>query len=353
MAVSHVASRAASLPILSNVLLSVEGGSLKLTTTNLELAVLATVWGKVEGEGSVTVNCRVLTEYVSLVPHGEQVTLEVEGTQLRIVTPTANTSVQGLPATDFPLIPKVEPKVKVGLPTAALREALSQVTFAASTDDTRPEISGVFISIEGGEATLVSTDSYRLAERKLSIAEPTKSSVKRIVPLRTVQELTRVLATASGEEVTFVVGESQSTLEVDGVILTSRNIEGQFPDYQQIVPTRWQTRATVPAAELMRAVRQASLFCKPGVNDVKLNVRDGGVSVSAANATTGEHSGSVPATIEGQPGWAVFNYRYILDGLGVVGAAEVALELTSETNPATVRPVGGSDYTYVIMPIRQ
>ncbi|MBI4090344.1 MAG: DNA polymerase III subunit beta, partial [Candidatus Kerfeldbacteria bacterium] len=226
------------------------------------------------------------------------------------------------------------------------------VLFAAAQDATRPEISGIFISLRGPELTLAATDSYRLAEARLRL-EHAGRDVTAIIPARALSELARILP-ADGS-VSAYISDSQALFVVDGTELTTRLIEGQYPDYQQIIPASSQTEATVEIEFLTKAVKTASLFCKPGINDVTVELDPAAktITCTAANAELGEHRGSIKAKVSGRTTSIVFNYRYLLDGLANLGTDSATLGVTDSASPGVLRPQGGATYLYLLMPIRQ
>lgn len=345
--VSHVAGRGGSLPILGNVLMRAEAGSLVVSATNLELAVQATIRGKVEVEGAATVNARVLAEYVSLLPADATVSLELEGEVVTVSSDAAQTKLQALPATDYPVIPTVEAQPTATVPGEDLRRCLGQVLFAVSTDETRPEINGVLLSVSGDELVLASTDSYRLAESRIPVTGA--KECHRILPWRALQEVVRC---AGSGDVAICFSDSQVSFRGEDVTVISRLVEGQYPSYQPIIPTSHVARCTIESSTFTRLVKQASLFCKPGVNDVRVSVEGAEVSVAASNSTVGEHRGKAQAQVEGQPCGALFNYRYLLEGIAAIATPSVSLSLTGELTPAMLQGEGAEGYRYVVMPIQ-
>ncbi len=347
--VSHVAGRGGALPILSNVLVRAEAGALVLSATNLELAVQATIRGKVDDEGSTTINAHTLAEYVNLLPPDGTVSLELIGDVVSVTADSVQTTLQALPASDYPVIPEVAGAPAAVVNAGALRRSLSQVLFAVSNDETRPEINGVFLSIQEGRAVLASTDSYRLAESVVPLDSSPRAGEK-IIPWRTLQEVVRCLG--GGGDVSIRFGEGQVSFTGNDVTVVSRLVEGQYPNYQPIIPTTHVARCTVDSATLSRLVKQASLFCKPGVNDVRVSLNEKQISIGASNAAVGEHHGSAEVDAEGQPCGALFNYRYVLEGIAAIGAPTVTLSLTGELTPALMQSVDQLSYRYVVMPIQ-
>jgi DNA polymerase III subunit beta len=351
--VNHLAGKNTTLPILNNVLIKAENGSLELSTTNLEVGVKCLVRGKIESEGSFTVQARLLSDYVNLLP-SEPVSLELNDAELEVKCESYKTKVKGMSSEDFPLIASVDAKQSIQMPVPDFKEALSQVIFSVAMDETRPEISGVFFQLSKDGLTLASTDSFRLAEKILPLKHELEDE-SFIVPYRTLQELNRILSDAGEEEpLTIRWTENQVSFEFDGIELISRLIEGQYPDYRQIVPTNFKTEFVVDAKELVQLVKSASLFCRAGINDVHFiaNADSSTLEIKAANSQLGENKGSIGAEITGDTNEIVFNYRYILDGLANMKEKKVRLKLIDKHNPGLFLPEGQTGYTYIIMPIK-
>ncbi len=350
--VSHVASKNISLPILNNVLLKAEKGSLSLMTTNLEIGVVTHIRGKIEQEGSITVQAKTLSDYIALLPN-ENVELELEGQTLHVRSKKAKTSMKGVEATEFPLIPEVEANREMTLSGATLKDALTSVAFAVAYDETRPEISGVCMKFSGTNLVLAATDSYRLAERAVTL-DTAVDEYQVIIPMRAAQELIRVLGENS-ETVQIRSNDNQIVFSVGGVTLTSRVIEGQYPDYQQIIPQEHKTKATVNTRAFANTVKQASLFCKPGSNDIQLvfDKERGMIIVSATNVQVGQSEAQHEANIEGESNDIIFNHRFLQEGLQNIDTEECVIELNANSNPGLIHPQGAEGYLYIIMPIKQ
>lgn len=351
--VSHVAGRSTTLPILKNILITAATEGVTLAATNLEIGVTTLVRGKVEVPGTFTVQARVLMDYVSLLSSGN-ITITLEGAELLVTSPGSKTTLKGLSAEDFPVIPKVTDGVRLNLATTQLKTALSQTVFAVATDDARPEISGVLFHLHGTELTLAATDSYRLAEVKIPLTVA-KEEQRVIVPSRSLSELLRLLPDVG--EVQLVIGENQVSVQVDDLELVTRLIEGQFPDYAQIIPTSFTSTLTVEAASFAKVLRQVSLFCRSGINDVTVKYDADTTKLSAANAQVGASDVELATSLTGKGGDIVFNWRFLLDGLAVIGSDDVALQLNDEKGPGLLVPVKPQKdqppFRYLIMPIRQ
>lgn len=367
--VSHIANKNVNLPILGNVLIKCDDKVLRFTTTNLEIAVSSVVRGKIESVGEFTVPSRLVADYVGLLPK-ERVDVTLEGNALSIACGSFNTKAHGIVASEFPLIPKVDKKHRFNVKVADLKKSVSQVLFAAATNESRPEISGVlfkFVPSENGtDLILAATDSYRLAERVLTVKSEDgqlHEPITVIVPSRTVSELIRIIGITkeslnSPETLEVALGESQIMFTYDNTELISRTIEGKYPDYRQLIPDRFETEIIVSKDELMRAVKTTSLFSRSGLNDVHFEFNDGkGVRLSATNAQTGEHSVDLDGAVKGKSNKITLNFKYLLDGVGNIESDFVAMQVNDAISPCLVRPYKQNavtnEYLYIVMPIRQ
>lgn len=351
--VSHLATKNVNLPILSNVLLKAENTGLVLASTNLEMAIRCKVRSKVDIEGVFTVPANLLTNYIGLL-NTERIDLEVEGPELKIISENQKTKMRGEGGAEFPIIPEVTREQEYILKKQDLTEGLSQVVFAASLDDTRPEIAGVLFDFTALGLTLAATDSYRLAEKKLNLNKGGKEQ-KIIIPQASLSELLRVLSAVHEEEIKIYVTENQVLFSVGEVELISRIIEGNYPDYTQIIPKQYKTTIFLHKTEFTKVIKGASLFSKAGINDVNLHFspEKQEITISAVNNQLGESVMRIAGEITGDSNDIVFNYRYLLDGLSNLSGEEIKLEILDNSNPGLFRARQGEDYLYIIMPIRQ
>ncbi len=362
--VSHTTGKNVSLPVLGNVLLKTEHGSLKLSATNLEVAISCTVRGKVEREGEYSVPAKLLQDYVSLLPSGK-VELELKEEGLEIRSNEQETMMKGMPASEFPLLPKLTKDEGYRLSTLELKRALSQVVFATSTSESRPELTGVacFFGMKDGkaQATFVATDSYRLAERCMGMSAPVSAEGKVIVPARSMQEIVRILSSykddiGSSEEVLWSYTENQLVITLGNVELVTRLVEGSFPPYQEIIPKIFKTEAVLTRTELQKAVRAASLFSRQGMFDVHMTFdpATGNCSIQSADQGTGKTKTVLKGTVTGDANSVTLNYRYFNDGLAALQTDTVRIALIDAGNPVLVLPEPkGEEYRYLVMPIRQ
>lgn len=352
-AVGHLSGKNLSLPILNNILLRAEQGALTLASTNLEVGITKRVRAKIEQEGAYTVQGRVFLEFVNLLPK-EQVDIELVNGTLHIAAGKHESTIKGISAEEFPVIPSINREVAVTVKAEILREAIQQTVFAAANDESRPEISGIYFVFENGILTIAATDSYRLAERRVILSGGKDITHKTILPVKTLTEILRVLGNAD-EEVQIFLEENQFGIQVDDLELVSRVIEGQYPDYQEIIPRESATTATFDRREFLNNVKAASLFVKPGINDltIELDPEKKKILFRAANTQVGEQSGEIESDMMGKGVALVFNYRYLLEGLTNFQSDTITLLANDQKNPGLFTESGKGDYRYLVMPIRQ
>lgn len=371
--VGGVVGKNPSLPILSNVLIKSENGQLRLSATDLEVGITTWLAGKLRGQGALTVPYRTLAEYLQNLPGGP-VELIIQRGSLAITargpeprSGEAYAVLQGETAENFPLIPHLAEGIEVTLPLPAAGRALEQVLYAMAADDTRPELAGFLLRAEGSTLLCAATDSYRLAEARLSLPTPVASPVSVIVPSRSAHELRRVLESAEGA--LLRIGESQLLLVTPTVQLVSRRTEGTYPDYAQVIPPRTPTTVVVERLELLRSIRAASVFSESIVSRVTLEVGSERVLVTAVTPELGETRNTLPAEVTGENLTIAFNARFLKDALqalttvlvriGVGGPTtpavfrEVAAEVSQkQTGAATAVSTSGIDVVALIMPIK-
>ncbi|MBM3134214.1 MAG: DNA polymerase III subunit beta [Chloroflexi bacterium] len=358
-----VATRS-TLPVLANILLATDQGRLKLAATNLELGITCWIGAKVEEEGATTVPARLLGEFVNSLPNDKiDLALTVRTQTLRLTCQRYAANIKGIDAEDFPLIPTVADTPTVALEPDLLREMIGQVAFAAAADDSRPVLAGVLMSFRDNSLTLAAADGFRLSVRTATIEPPaggtTPAGLDVIVPARAMQEVARIAAEGKDPvEVTVTPNKNQVLFHLSNVDLVSRLVEGAFPNYQQIIPKEYKTRAVLSTSDFLKATKIASFFARDAANIVRLNVIPGEeelvpgrVTVGATAAEVGDNLNEIDAVVEGQPLQIAFNARYLTDVLSVLATAQVGLEASTSSSPGVVRPVGVEGFTHVIMPM--
>jgi len=363
--VSRAVATRATLPVLANVLMRTEDGGLKLTATNLEIGITCWVPGKVEDPGEITVPARLLTDLVSSLPNDKiDLELSAKDRSLKVSCRGSRASIKGIEADEFPVVGGIGDAPITAVNARVLREALGEVVFAAASDESRPILTGVLTKLEGDKMTLAAADNYRIAVRELTLARPVAAETTVVVPGRSYAELVRILPDAETEvEITITPNKSQALFHVEGIDLVSRLIEGQFPNYEPIVPRKdaWTARATLDREDFLAGTRRASFFARDSANIVKVEVggEDGeaaGVTISAHAADIGDNADALEAQVEGTPTTIAFNARYLTDVLGALGSERVVLELSGPLAPGVIRGTDGAavkdDYVHVIMPVR-
>lgn len=341
-----VANRGGSLPVLSGVRLELTGDTLRLTGSDLDLTISVTVEVGGEGDGVAVVPSKIASDVVRSLDPG-RVELTVDGDEAQITSGRFTSSIRLLPADEFPrLASPAEHAVTLG--GADLASALSQVVSAASSDDARPILTGVLMAAEGGGLRLVATDSYRLAVRDLAGSAVLEEGQSVLVPSRALRELVRALG---DDDVTLRLGEREATFEVGSTRLTTRLIEGEFPNYRGLIPSSYPNRMVVSREALGDAVRRVRLMAREAT-PVRLTMGDAGVELDAVTQDIGQASEAVEGSFEGTELTVGFNPDYLLDGIEVAPGDEIALETTDANKPAVLRATGRDDFLYLLMPVR-
>ncbi len=353
--VGRAVSSRATLPVLSNVLLRTEDAGLKLTTTNLEIGITCWIPGKIETDGALTVPARLFADIVNSLSAGERVDLESDTpTSLRIRSGRFRAHIKGIDADEFPAIPTAGERPTTRVSQKSLRAALAEVTFAAATDEARPILTGVLTRFAGDRLTLAAADNYRIAVKTLDVLDPVEEKAV-VVPARSYTELARILSdTDDPVDLVLAPARNQVLFHVDSIDLITRLVDGQFPNYQQVLPATHSTRAVVEREELLKATRLSALIASSSANVVKLTVPPegaGAISISA-NAEVGENEGEIEAAVEGEGTSIAFNARFLIEVLQNMSGDQLALEFNGSLAPGVLRPIGDPDYVHVIMPVR-
>lgn len=342
-----------TLPVLNNILIKAEGKKLYFSSTNLEIAISCSIDADVRSEGAITVPAKLFTSYVSFLTD-EKVELNlIEGTSLSINSSSSHTKIKCISADEFPLIPKVEKGQEITLKVNDLYSSINETVFAASSNTSRPVLSGVLFLCVGETMKLVATDSYRLAEKSLKPIKKPEEDVYAIIPSRTMVELAKIIGKAEGKEIKINVSKNQILFSVDGIELISRLIEGKFPDYEKIIPKESKTKIEVSIEDLALTLKRVSLFARENNNSVKLSVtNDGKMLVSSDETKVGEEKAELNIKIEGENNKISLNAQYLLDVLTYLGDDKVALSMNDKSSPAVINPVKDEDYVYIIMPLK-
>jgi DNA polymerase-3 subunit beta len=353
-----VATRA-TLPVTQNVLLTTDQSRLKLTATNLEIAISTWIGAQIDHEGSVTIPARLLTEFVNQLPD-DKIEIDLVDSSKGVALECARfkASMNGTDAEEFPPIPTVEDGTTVVVPADVLKGAIERVAFAAATEDSRPVLTGIKVEIAGNKLTLAAADGFRLGVETVELVTGVEEDMGFIVPAKTMQEVQRLIGDRA-EDITITVTEpaSQVLFKFGDIEIVSQLVQGAFPDYEKLIPASAGTTATVKLQDFLQATRAAAIFARDGSGIVRLIVspgQDGApgkVTVASRAEELGDNEGEFDATIDGDEAKVAFDSRYLLDVLGVLGNGTVTLETTTPSSPGVIRATDREGYTHVVMPM--
>ncbi len=352
-----------TLPVLNNILLSTDGGRLKLTATNLEVGITNWIGCQVEEEGAITVPAKLLIDFVSSLPNDTiKMTLDEKTRTLHLKCARFEANIKGISAEEFPIIPEVTERPAARIPAPLLKEMIGQVAFAASADESRPQLAGVYVHIEGRDVTMAAADGFRLSRRVTHLDTPAENIIKLIIPARSMAELARVLPDSDGEDgepvsIVLTQGRNQVLFRHENLEVTSRLVEGNYVDINRVIPADWGSRTVIATADLLKAVRMASIFAKDSANIVRVQIEAGAdlapgvITVSANAAEVGDNVSQLDCIVDGENGQVALNGKFLIEVLGVIKTPQVAIETKTYQSPAVLKPVGEDEFLHVIMPM--
>ncbi len=362
--VSRAVQSRSTLPVLGNILIASDEGRLRLSATNLELGITCWIGAKIHEEGSTTVPARTFTDLISNLSDKQvEMALTVRTQTLNVKCGASNTDLKCIDAQEFPPMPVADLANGIHLNVADLKEMIQQVVFAASTDEARPILTGVLVRVVGNQITLAAADGFRLSVRKAEIPAAVTKPINAVVPARALSELARIIGDGDQSLVMELPPKrGQVIFRLRDSELVSQLIEGAFPDFEQIIPQRCDTRSVLSTSSFLKSCKQAEIFAREGSHIARLNISPGGdlqpgtVEISGQSDETGFSQNVVDATIEGPPLIIAFNVRFLREVLDVIRTPNVALETTRDTSPGMIRPVGGPEsgadnFLHVIMPM--
>ena len=357
--VSRAVATRTTLPITQNVVLSKDQGRLKLSSTNLEMAISTWIGAEIQEEGSITIPARILTEFVNSLP-SEAIEIEQIDAPLGLSLncKRSQTSINGNPTEDFPPIPSVDSGVQANINVDELKKAITHVVFAAATEDSRPVLTGVKCDISGDTFTMAAADGFRLAVYTGKLSSAVEEDLQFVIPAKALSEISR-LAGAQNEDVIFTVtpSKSQALIKLENIELVSQLIQGSFPDYNQLLPDNYDNKVIVTQDQFLAATKTAAIFARDGSGIIRLQSTGSGdgarLMISSRAEEIGESEGEVDATIEsGSNDMKIaFNARYLSDVLDVIGQGNVVLETTSPSSPGVLKAEGNDQYIHVVMPM--
>ena len=350
--VTRAASTRSAIQALSGVQVLARSGGIELRATDMEIGLRVPLQGEIARDGAVVLPARLLVDVVRALP-GDSVSLELRAAEqdVEIVAGSATFHIRTLRLEDFPPFPEPEGDGRVDVPGPAFVETVLKVARSASRDETRPVLTGILVSASESELRMVATDSYRLSVKETKLDEPLKGSFEANVPARALQELTRIVQQTESERLSVSVRTNQVIFEAGGAVLSSRLIDGQFPNYRQLLPDAYEHELPLGGTEITEVVRRISLLAQKNA-PLRLAFAEGELTVSARTPDVGEAQESLPVPFQGEPLEIGFNPEFLRDGLEAVESGDVVLKLISPLRPGLIEAADGSGFQYLLMPIR-
>lgn len=348
--VSRAVAGRSSLPILNNVLIKTEDGKLRLMSFDLEMGIECTIPATIEESGSLTVPARVIGEFLATLPELDIVLSVDDQNAVNVKCEKSDYTIYGLPSEEFPALPEVPDEHSFEITQAALRDMIKQAIIAVSPDESRAILTGILLQLQGDEIRLVGSDGHRLALRTSQVANASGEAMA-IVPGRALSEVGRMLDDED-TSVSVAISENQIKFDVEGVSVVSRLIEGQFPNYERIIPQETEKKLTMPTEMLLSAVRRASIVARENANRVVLRTESDRMTVTAESGDVGKAYDEIEIVKEGEDIEIAFNAKYLLEYLSVVDTEGIAMELSGPLNAGLIKQVGKDDYLYVVMPMQ-
>jgi DNA polymerase-3 subunit beta len=351
--VTRVASTRSAVQALSGVMISAtDDAPAELRATDMEIGLRVPLQAQTARPGSAVLPARLLLDVVRSLP-SEQLTLELRSAEqdVELISGAATFHLRTLRAEDFPTLPSPSPDTRIALPVEAFVQTVSRVARSASRDETRPVLTGILMSASAQELRMVATDSYRLSVKETALDTPLQGSLEANVPARALQELARIAQQAPSEALAVSVGQNQVVFELGEIVLSSRLIDGQFPNYRQLLPESVEHELRLSSAELTDVVRRISLLAQKNA-PLRLSFSEGMLTVSAQTPDVGEASEAIPVPFHGEPFEIGFNPEFLRDGLESIESDELVLKLISPLRPGLIESPDSGDFVYLIMPIR-
>lgn len=340
-----------TLPVLDNILLSLEGDDLKIAATNLEIGIIKFVPVKGKTAGEITVPAKVLVELIAGLGPSE-VELETTGEVLTVVSGKLKASVNGIAASEFPAIPLSDGK---GISFAKeVLQSCGQILFASAVDEGRPVLTGILTDVGENKVDFVATDGFRLAHRKISLPNPSSGVFKSLIPRRTFEEVLRILAEEEADSVNISPSKNQNQIVFTAgkTTISSRLIEGAFPAWEKIIPTDIVGRALLDKEELLKALKLAAVFAKNEANIVVLTTQKDKLTLASSAKEVGSQENEVEAQVEGETLQVAFNTKFLQDAASSAPASQLMIEFSGSLQPALIKPVGVEGLQYIVMPVR-
>jgi DNA polymerase-3 subunit beta len=346
--VARVANSRGTLPILANVLIKTSNNRLSLSATNLDIAITHYIGAKVGEEGSITVPARLMQDFVGSLPEGV-IELDLQDSKLHVTTDQYKSVVNGIVADDFPVMPAITKGKSWKIKTAAFKKSLQQVVFAASSDETRPVLTGVLLQTHDGNLYMAATDSYRLAEKKIGTNQ---HDVHLLIPASSMHDLLRVLGD-SDDDITITHDDQQVLFQVGDIELVTRLVDGKYPDYKKLIPESFATQATLKRTDLVNVTKVSSLFARESAGSVTIEIDEESqkLSIRSVASQLGENTATAEAKSIGSDS-ITLNSRYLLDALSVMSGDEVVFGFNGKLEATLLFDPASEDYKHIIMPLK-
>lgn len=346
--VARVASTRSTLPILSNVLLTIQDSQLSIAATNLDIAIKCHIGAQVQNEGSLTVPAKLLQDLITGLPAGV-IELEQDDQRLKINTNQYKSVINGVGADEFPVMPAIEDGKTLTITAPLMKQGLQQVLIAASNDESRPVLTGVLLHTIDNYLYIATTDSYRLAEKRLT---PTPDTVSLLIPATALHDVLRIISDYTGD-IRITYDDQQVQFLIGDVELVARLIEGKYPEYRKLIPATFETKATISRSELTGIVKVTSLFARESAGSIVLSVDEasGSIWIRAVASQLGENNATAQVKATGS-GSITLNSRYIHDTLQVMSGKEVTISFNGKVDPVLFTDPANDDYQHIIMPLK-
>jgi len=354
--VQNIIGKNLTLPILNNILLSTDKKQLKLSTTDLEMAITNHVSCKIEKEGDITIPAKILVNFINNLPN-KKIEINIKNNTANIKCENYKSSIKGLDTKDFPIIPKIKNEPILEIDSIKFKDALDQVINFASFSDIRPEITGVYFDFSSSKKIkLVTTDSFRLGEKIINLKNNKTKEINIksiIIPYKTAQELIRIITNEEGGVIKINIDNNQALFELPKIQIVSKLIEGSYPNYQQLISDQFETTISIDREEFIKAIKLSSFFSSK-INDVRLKIlpKKSLVEIFSQDIELGENLSELKTEAKGKDLEIIFNHKYLLDGLNSIDSKKIILGFNGESSPGIIKSENEPGFIYVVMPIK-
>lgn len=344
--VARVATTRNTLPILANVLLKTNDNRLSIAASNLDIAITHQIGSKIQKTGAITIPARLTQDFITSLPDNV-LDLELKDNKLSITTDKYHSSINGISAEDFPVMPAIKGGASWKIAAGELKRGLQKTVFAASSDDARPVLTGVYFHVLNGEVLIVATDSYRLAEHKMG---KHKGKISFLVPGSAASDLLRIVGD-SEDEVVITHDDQQVLFQAGDVTLVARLIEGNYPDYKKLIPSKFATVARLKREDFINIAKVSSLFARESAGSITINAEDKRVSINSIASQLGENTAEADAQVKGS-GEVTLNSRYLIEALNAFSGESIEFCFNGKLEPCILRSSDDANYIHLIMPLR-